>query len=73
MKFQLTLHRNKPRVIDIQFSDSESESNSSDSSHNSTISIEQDPRIVQDIMQEYLEVSSNRYLSKSRHERPNND
>ena len=73
MKFRLALHRNKPRVIDIQFSDSESESNSSDSSDNSTISIEQDPPIVQDIIQEYLEISNNHYLSKSRHERLNND
>jgi hypothetical protein len=56
MKFQLALRRNTSRAIDVQFSDSESESNSSDSSDNSTISIEQDPPAVQAIMQEYLKV-----------------
>lgn len=64
MKFRLALHRNIPRAVDIQFSDSESESNSSDSSDNSTVSIEQDPPAVQAIMQEYLKVSSNRYISR---------
>ena len=69
MKFRLALHRNTPRVVDVQFSDSESESNSSDSSDNSTVSIEQDPAAVQAIMQEYLEVSSNRYISRPHREK----
>ena len=52
MKFRLDLHRNTPRAVDIQFSDSEFECNSSDSSDNSTVSIEQDPPAVQAIMQD---------------------
>lgn len=69
MKFRLALHRNTPHAIDIEFSDSESESDSSDSSDNSTVSIEQDPPAVQAIMQEYLEVSSNRYISRPHREK----
>ena len=69
MKFRLILHRNISHAIDIQFSDSESESDSSDFFDNSIISIEQDSPIVQIIIQEYLKISNNRYIFKSHREK----
>lgn len=73
MKFRLALHRNTSRAVDAQFSDSESESNSSDSSDNSIISIEQDPPVIQTVMQEYLEISSDRYISRPHREKCNSN